>query len=183
MLIRPQRSSFTRVQRVSCILALLFLTMISNAMFFRSSSEDSSADTVSLGALKFSTSILFVSFIGIIITTPPILIVTLIFKKRKPKPIKVKVKVEKAVTADDDNNTRNFNGEEYFSTDHLPLPYWTAYIAWAIVVLAVLTSAFFLILYSMQWGTSKSEEWLSSFVFSFVESLVCVDPLKVRMTY
>ncbi|ELT87232.1 hypothetical protein CAPTEDRAFT_84236, partial [Capitella teleta] len=31
---RPTRSSFTRVQRVSCCVSLLFLTMITNCMFF-----------------------------------------------------------------------------------------------------------------------------------------------------
>ncbi len=36
---RPTRSNFTRVQRVSCCVALLFLTMITNCMFFRSDSE------------------------------------------------------------------------------------------------------------------------------------------------
>ncbi|KAK3089545.1 hypothetical protein FSP39_004480 [Pinctada imbricata] len=92
LLMRPKRSSFTRVQRASCILALLFLTMISNAMFFRSSDDNASADTVSMGGLKFSFSIFFVSIIGILITTPPIVIVTMIFKKCKPKPIKTKVK-------------------------------------------------------------------------------------------
>ena len=33
---RPTRSSFSRMERVSCCVALLFLTMISNCMFFQS---------------------------------------------------------------------------------------------------------------------------------------------------
>ena len=32
---RPTRSSFSRVQRVSCCVSLLFLTMITNCMFFQ----------------------------------------------------------------------------------------------------------------------------------------------------
>ena len=35
VLSRPNRSRFTRVQRVSCILSLLFTSMIANAMFYR----------------------------------------------------------------------------------------------------------------------------------------------------
>lgn len=31
----------------------------------------------------------------------------------------------------------------------------------------------------MEWGSTKSEDWLSSFVFSLVESLVVFDPMKV----
>ena len=33
---RPTRSNFTRVQRISCCVALLYLTMITNCMFFKS---------------------------------------------------------------------------------------------------------------------------------------------------
>ena len=35
---RPTKSSFTRVQRLTCCVSLLFTTMIANAMFFRTSS-------------------------------------------------------------------------------------------------------------------------------------------------
>ncbi|GFR75987.1 polycystic kidney disease protein 1-like 2 [Elysia marginata] len=34
-------------------------------------------------------------------------------------------------------------------------------------------------LYSMQWGKDVSEEWLSSFILSFLQSLCVVDPFKV----
>ena len=184
LIIRPQRSSFTRVQRASCILALLFLTMISNAMFFRSSGEEVSPNQVQLGMIRFSLSILYVSVIGIIITTPPIILVTMFFKKCKPKPVKSeKVLKEKmkqnTLNALDENQQKRLRSEDFYSYNHLPLPYWTAYIAWVIVFVAIITSAFFLILYSMQWGTAKSEEWLSSFFFSFFESLLFVDPMKV----
>ena len=39
---RPTRSSFTRVQRISCCMSLLFLTMITNAMWFKSDGEGES---------------------------------------------------------------------------------------------------------------------------------------------
>ena len=32
---RPTRSSFTRYQRISCCVCLLFMTMITNCMFFK----------------------------------------------------------------------------------------------------------------------------------------------------
>lgn len=40
---RPTRSSFTRVQRISCCMSLLFLTMITNAMWFKSDGEQAQA--------------------------------------------------------------------------------------------------------------------------------------------
>lgn len=39
--------------------------------------------------------------------------------------------------------------------------------------------AFFVILYSMQWGKERSNAWLSTMVLSFVQSLFVIDPLKI----
>ena len=60
-----------------------------------------------------------------------------------------------------------------------PLPHWVAYFTWVVLILTVLSCAFFLILYSMQWGPTTSEEWLASFFASFFESFFLIDPLKV----
>ena len=56
---------------------------------------------------------------------------------------------------------------------------WMRYIAWCLVFTTVLPSAFFVILYSMQWGGDKSNEWLTAFILSFFESFALLDPLKV----
>ncbi|XP_021376367.1 uncharacterized protein LOC110465104 isoform X2 [Mizuhopecten yessoensis] len=188
MIMRPEQSSFSRVQRLSCVLALLFLTMIANAMFFRSE-DDVSPNAVSIGFIRFSLTTVYVSFIGILITTPPILLVTYIYKKAKPsypKNKKLSNKKEKEIrnifqAKTIMNQNEHFSDSQFYSVDHLPLPAWSRYIATTIVILAVVTSAFFLILYSMEWGKDKSEEWLSTFVFSFFESLLVVDPFKVIM--
>lgn len=39
--------------------------------------------------------------------------------------------------------------------------------------------AFFVILYSMQWGKERSNAWLSTMALSFVQSLFVIDPLKI----
>ena len=39
--------------------------------------------------------------------------------------------------------------------------------------------AFFVILYSMQWGKERSNAWLSTMALSFFQSLLIMDPLKV----
>lgn len=39
--------------------------------------------------------------------------------------------------------------------------------------------AFFVILYSMEWGRERSNDWLCSMFMSFFQSLFVVDPLKV----
>ena len=60
-----------------------------------------------------------------------------------------------------------------------PLPHFCVYITWVTLVATMATCAFFLILYSMQWGSTTSAEWLASFFASFVESLFLLEPVKV----
>ena len=52
-------------------------------------------------------------------------------------------------------------------------------VGWFLVVLSCVASAFFLLLYSIEWGKEKSEAWLATFFLSFTESIFVVDPLKV----
>ena len=59
------------------------------------------------------------------------------------------------------------------------LPYWCAYIAWVVTALCIVVCVFFAILYSLQFDKGKSEAWLFAFFFSFVQSVVLLQPLKV----
>ena len=52
-------------------------------------------------------------------------------------------------------------------------------VGWVISVLAILTSGFFVILYSMDWGAEKANAWLVSYTTSFFQSVLIVDPIKV----
>ncbi|ELT88583.1 hypothetical protein CAPTEDRAFT_89312, partial [Capitella teleta] len=55
LLSRPTRSRFTRVQRLSCCLALLFTTMIANAMWYRTEESVASPPLPSLDSSPFCT--------------------------------------------------------------------------------------------------------------------------------
>ncbi|XP_060073681.1 polycystin-1-like protein 2 [Ylistrum balloti] len=167
-LMRPERSNFTRVQRISCVVMLLFLTMITNAMFF-SPNESDQTGSVSIGNLTFSLKSVYVSIVGTLITTVPVVLVALLFSNSKTRPRKP----NKYKTRDE------YSDDMFYTDDNLPLPSFVRYIAWIIVFLAIIASSFFLLLYSMEWGKTASEAWLVSFVFSFLESFLFVDPLKV----
>ncbi len=51
--------------------------------------------------------------------------------------------------------------------------------AWTIAILSIVASGFFVILYSMEWGSDKSNSWLSSFCLSWAESFFIFDTCKV----
>ena len=48
-----------------------------------------------------------------------------------------------------------------------------------VVTLSILTCSFFIILYSLEWGAKRANEWLITMVLSFGQSTLVIDPLKV----
>lgn len=217
---RPIHSTFNRAQRLSCCLALLFMTMITNCMWYKTDSNDADiSQNVHLGPFTFSSQEFFTSLFGSLIVVPFNLIIVTLFRKSKPHKIassykvgserrqkEVKRKYEKYDETDEDggglflslwnawDGKRNDNLEKKYEErekkdcnsnknkikSKYPLPHWCVYIAWVLFTLSVLTAGFFTILYSIEWESSKSSKWLTSFLLSFVESVIMVQPLKVN---
>ncbi|XP_070540748.1 polycystin-1-like protein 2 [Ptychodera flava] len=61
----------------------------------------------------------------------------------------------------------------------LTLPYPFIYVAWFLVFSVSIVSAFFTILYSIQWGNDKSIAFLKSLSVSLVEDILILQPVKV----
>ncbi|XP_066269369.1 polycystin-1-like protein 2 [Branchiostoma lanceolatum] len=59
------------------------------------------------------------------------------------------------------------------------LPPWCIYIAWFLAFSVAFVSSFFVVLYSLEWGYKKSEEWFTSFAMSFFQSAFVFEPAKV----
>ena len=84
--IRPSRSNFTRVQRISCILSLVLLTMLSNALFYKADVEN--VDTVhgfTVGPFSFTLQSLFISFISCLIVLPANIAIDQLFRKSRSR--------------------------------------------------------------------------------------------------
>jgi hypothetical protein len=83
---RPVRSNFTRLQRISCCISLLFCTMISNAMFYRQDTQataNKAGVLMKIGPIEFTLTQLWISFIGTLIVLPVNLIIVTLFRKAK----------------------------------------------------------------------------------------------------
>lgn len=48
-----------------------------------------------------------------------------------------------------------------------------------VVILSISTCSFFIILYSLEWGAKRANEWLITMILSFGQSILVIDPLKV----
>lgn len=82
---RPTRSHFTRVQRLSCCLALLFMTMIANAMWYKTEDTVESPRNVHLGPFTFTPQQLFISLASSVVSIPVSVLIIFLFRKSRPK--------------------------------------------------------------------------------------------------
>ena len=180
---RKSRSKFTRTQRLSCCIALLYLTMITNAMWYKTPEEGGGASEVlHLGPVTISVAMLAASIYSSLVVIPPILLITFIFLKSREIP-KAKTSTDIKIIM------RRLQHQKKGSADHqmkqnqrkqpFSLPHWCIIFGWILVFLSIAVSAFFTILYSFQWGGVKSTGWLIAFCLSFFESCLIVQPLKV----
>ena len=194
---RKSRSGFTRVQRLSCCLAILFLTMVTNAMFYGTGSDDTAQSAFTIGPFSVTIQQLYTSIASSVIIVPPIIVITAFFSKSALKKNEQKHESQQKQPSDASSSQSDASGSQSDASgsqsnasgsqsdgkrsNHAKkLPYWCNYIAWLLVALCIACGAFFTILYALQWGKKKSEAWLLTFVLSFGQSLLVIQPLKVR---
>ena len=158
---RTKKSLFTRAQRLGACLATLFFAMITNAMFFKDASETQPSPVITIGPIAITGSQLYNSIINSLIAIPAIVLMTVLFSKAKPKPEPGEV-YQNPIEAKQ-------NG----------FPHWCSHINWVLVFIYILVSVVFTIFYSMTWGREKSIAWVQTFVLSFAESAILIQPIKV----
>ncbi|GAB1597495.1 polycystic kidney disease protein 1-like 2 [Argonauta hians] len=80
---RPPGSPFTRLQRVSCCLCLLFTSMFANALYY--GKESGGGAGFSFGPFSLSIETISMGFVSNLIVLPVNLIVVTLFRKSKPR--------------------------------------------------------------------------------------------------
>ena len=163
-------STFTRVQRASCCLSVLFSAMIVNAMFYNIGGESEGA--IQVGPFKFSLRQIIVGVKSGLIVAPVNILIVFLFKSSKP---------------------RRKRGDKYEQLDHAQklvdkvrgagcmLPHVCVYFAWFLCLSTTLTAATFTLFYSLMWGKEVAEQWLSSVLISNSQDIFVVQPTKVML--
>ncbi len=165
---RPTPSSFSRVQRLSVCLTFLFLFMITNAMFYRTDEEKEELQeggSVRFGPFEIDFQQVYIGTISILIIMPVNFLLVGLFKS-----VQMSYEGHEALAVIKYGS---------FRKKHCRAPPIMKYVAWTLVFLATIMSAFFVIMYSLQWGKVKSKAWLMSMLTSFLESLLVFEPVKV----
>ena len=73
---RKSRTRFSRIQRLSCCLSVLFLTMVTNAMFYGTASDDTAKTAFTIGPIAVSIQELYTSVASSVIIVPPMILIT-----------------------------------------------------------------------------------------------------------
>ncbi|XP_077983292.1 polycystin-1-like protein 2 [Glandiceps talaboti] len=191
---RPTCSKFTRKQRASCCFALLFLTMIANAMLYIDSEDEArqrlGGKGVDFGVFKISFKEIYTGLFGVFIVTPPTLVIVYLFKECAPLPGDKSILYGWQYLKDYVKYKKGYGspciGEEGIEViiargkrKKKKLAWYWVYVAWVLVFLSLTVSGVFIIMYSMQWKGEKSRRWLIAMVSSLCCSLLIVEPIKV----
>ena len=128
---------------------------------------------IRLGPIILSVNTLLVSIFGNLTVIPISLITVQLFRKSKPR---------KYVDIEDIHGDTSGKKKKWWKRKFL-LPWWCIYISWTLSILSSLASAIIVIFYSLQWGKTRSEEWLSSLFLSFFQSVILIQPIKVSGIY
>ena len=83
---KPHKSNFTRAQRLTCCLALMFASMAANIMFYQTPDEAASAQSLRLGPVSLTYTQLITGVLSSLVAFPINLLIVLIFKNTKEPP-------------------------------------------------------------------------------------------------
>jgi len=176
---KPPKSTFTRLQRLSCCMSLLFTTMMTSAMFYNlPGGEAPKDDSITIGPLRFSIRQFMIGIQSSFIALPVNVIIIQIFRNARPKPDEEERKKEKVEFIDFESDSEEEVVKKKANKKQ-GLPYWTIYIAWTLCFLMTLVSATITLFYSMMWGKEISEQWLTSMLVSFFQDAFVTQPIKV----
>ncbi len=178
--------------------------MICSAMFYKSEEDVNRPTVATIGPFTITMQELFVSCITAAIVFPVTLFITFVFRnsnkkdnKTKQRESKLQQRDENYVEFDDIDlllgemykesvETESISDEQEAKEEkpsmlNLCCNKSLLISAWITANLAILASAFFVILYSMEWGSEKANAWLLSYVLSFIENAFLADPMKVSL--
>ncbi|XP_043202140.1 polycystic kidney disease protein 1-like 2 [Amphibalanus amphitrite] len=194
--LRPPRSRFTRVQRVSSCFALLFLSMMVNAMWYGVVPSTPSSGALNFGPMSLSIEQISVGVMSNLIIFPPSFLIVFLFKKsraRKLRKSRIDEALEKqkfgnqvakserpaSVASHGEKSDEGNDKKKKKKKKPLLLPWWCRIIAWILCIICLFGSAFIVWAYGVQFGNEKTTKWLTSLLTSFFSSILLIQPIKV----
>lgn len=174
---RPARSTFTRVQRLTCCLSILLCTMLANIMFYNSDPSQGPKGSIKVAGFSFSLAQVSIGITSSLVVFPSNLIVVQLFRKARAKETKVKDAPKEGISANEIDIEVGKEKDEKPKKEGIP--HWFVYVAYALALGSSLASAVFVIFYGISYGEEKSARWLMSMTISFIQDVLISQPIKV----
>lgn len=158
---RPSFSRFSRVQRLYCIASMMSLSFLASAMFFKAD-DTVHIHGVSIGPMKVTYKQVYVGLMTSVMTFPVGFLMGYIFRNRRYK-----------------QNPKDLLTGGIITKDNAKLPWFFVFIGYGIAGSTLASGSFFTTLYSIQWGSETSTDWILSILFGTTNGIMFFDPFKV----
>ena len=147
-----QKSTFNRTQSWMVCFLLLYLTFVTNCMWFETGQPGE--NIIDFGPIQMSGAQIWASVCSSLVSVPVVTLMVFLFKNTS-----VDKTAKKAFT----------------------IPRFFVYIWYILSFAGIVSSAFFTILYSMQFGKEKSNRWLTNALVTFFQDVIILQPVKVAI--
>lgn len=162
--LKRAHDSFTRVQRVTCCMALLFTTMLASAMFFQRGNN--SKYLWKIGSLVIDYRGIVIGIQSGLVVIPINFVIVWTFRH-----------TESFENYRKRQTLRKNDGGIAKRKKILPCGFLI--IAWFLAITAIAASLVVVLFYSMQWGHDKSTQFVLSIFTSFIQSAFLIQPMKL----
>lgn len=188
---RPMRSNFSRLQRLSCLLGLIYITMIICTMIIKTPDTHTNLHQVTIGVFRFSLENFEAALVAVSISTLIIWLVVFFFKNSQHAKssnfdgpfLRAYRKLNSKVSLD-----KSFLGkpvvppaERAVHHQYHILPHFTVYVGWAILITAVAVASYLLLSFSDDWKEVKSEIWMTTIFVALLCSFLITEMAKVKV--
>lgn len=162
--LKRAHDTFTRVQRLTCCMSLLFTTMLASAMFFQLGNN--SKYIWKIGSLEIDYKGIIIGVQSGFVVIPVNIAIAFIFRhsesfemywKRRERGKHTGCKTKRKML----------------------LPCGCIIISWFLAISSILASLIIVLFYSMQWGNERSQQFVISVLTSFLQSAFLIQPFKL----
>ena len=162
---RPPQNPFTRCQRLTCMLSIILVSLVTNAMFYQfEKKEDQSS--FQLGPLELSLTQIIIGVQSGLIALPVNIVTVMIFRN-----------VKRNISPDSSKEIQaSTTGRK---TTHGFFPRWFIVVGWFLCLTASVSSAVFAVLYSFEWGAERANRWFLSVGISLLQEILLTGPIII----
>ena len=162
--LKRAHDTFTRVQRLTCCMSLLFTTMLASAMFFQLGNN--SKYLWKIGSLVIDYKGIIIGIQSGFVVIPVNFVIAWFFRHSESFAVYRRRREKRKIT-----------GETVERKMMLPCGF--VIIAWFLAIASIVASLVIVLFYSMQWGNDKSQQFVLSVFTSFVQSAFLIQPVKL----